>query len=283
MKKIYSVIAIVCIIVLACAACAPTTETASGNSAANTPAATPAETAAPSDSDEAVQSVSVESAPTSFDGSWQAVATEYQDNLSQDGTWFLVIQGGTAYEYADGQSFADDTPTGSYEIEILPDGTAQMMVGAASASGNIPEDFVSALTLYGSNSLSCEAYRDTFTMDRIAGAAAPGQEAALDGRWKVVSTEQYDLEEDQIWYLEIGGNTAKVYDDRQSPDNQTPTATYDIEMQADGMAHMMMGAASTSGNVPEDFYATLSLLYDKSTMRCQAYRDTFIMQREASH
>ena len=105
------------------------------------------------------------SSASKMDGIWKADRTEERE-LSDSEEWYLVVDGDKAYSYPNEASFENNEPEAVYPVQLQEDGTAHMMVGEVSTSGNIPEDYFSVLTLQPNGMLKCEAYRDVFIMER---------------------------------------------------------------------------------------------------------------------
>lgn len=105
------------------------------------------------------------SSASKMDGIWKADRTEERE-LSDSEEWYLVVDGDKAYSYPNEASFENNEPEAVYPVQLQEDGTAHMMVGEVSTSGNIPKDYFSVLTLQPNGMLKCEAYRDVFIMER---------------------------------------------------------------------------------------------------------------------
>ncbi len=215
--------------------------------------------------------------PLCFDGVWQAVSTDNQPSLPQNQSWFLKVDGDKAYEYADIAGLASDSPTNTYDVEYQDDFTAHVMVGAASTSGNVPEDFYSTLIMHGSYSLSCAAYRDNFVMDRIVwNADDPNANLRLDGTWEAAALEnEGDLLLSEVWYMKIDGDTVHLYENAESLGKDDPANNYKLEAMDDGSVQVISGEGGTVGG----YFNVITLLAGGDTLRSMSPDATTIFYR----
>ena len=120
---------------------------------------------------------------------------------------------------------------------------------------------------------------ETQPMSILQQSLSTQETTKIDGTWKAVRTTEYDLDSSEYWYLVIEGNQAFNYPNVEDYKNGDASIVYPLERQSDGTAHLMMGQASTSGNIPKDYYSVVQLL-DDNTLQVEAYRDTYILVRE---